>query len=249
MDEGTLEFMARHKLWTGVYKTRVRENDEISKFITFATILSKEIDRKIPDFLEEFGVENQVVNKAVDSVGMVLDTSLLKKIKETVKPVPRGLRKTVSAYLLRNAMIVKKVPFLYDPSSLKTDLKTNDSGSLKFAGKHKLWNKTIAVDIDGGDELKKFVEFAAAVDAEVMLKMPLFFKELGIDISEFDGMVDSIAAEINDSLPKSVNDTLPFVSTELRGLCAAYAVRISLSKNKFPYDFVKGKIKPLLKKL
>lgn len=250
MDEGTLEFVARHKSWTGIYRTRVRPTDEVSKFLTFAIVLDKEIDRKIPDLLSQYGVEKKTLEKAADSVSMILETDKIKAaMKIAIKPIPRAMRKMVSAYIVRNAMIAKGVPFRYDPSLITEAREFQTAGSLSFIAKHPLWSKKIEAEIKEGDSFTEFLKFAQKIDDEVMIKLPEFFKELGVDVTLFEGMVETVAEAIDEGLAKSVTDSLPFVSPEVRKLAAAYAVRTALQKNKLPYDYAKGKIKPLLKKL
>ncbi len=249
MEKGTLDFLASHRSWKAVYRSRVRPTDEISKFLTFATILDKEVERKIPDLLVELGVEKTKLKKARDSVGMVLDKNLKKAVRKAVTSVPRGLRRMILAYVMRNAMIVSEVPLAYDPSTVEESRTFKTAGRLRFQAKHKLWDKTIELEIEEGDHFRKFIEFAARIDDEVLLKLPFFFDKLGVDISRFEGMIDETKKAIDPGLGKKVMDTLPFVMPEVRGLAGAYAVRAALAKKKIPYEYRTEKIKKLVKEL
>jgi len=249
MDEGTLEFVARHKEWTGAYRTKMRPTDEPGKFIAFATIVDMEIERKMPDFLVALGVDKKRIEHAIGTAEMALNPEIGAAIKKAVKGVHEDVKGTVAAYIMRNALVAKGVPFRYDVSKIKSSRPSGAAGRISFVAKHKLWDKVIQFDIKETDQLHKLVAVAASLDDEITLKIPALLKEMGVNISSFDGIISKVKDSIDPNLGKGMVDALFEVPTEIREIAAAYAVREALVSKKLPYNYMKGTIKKLIKHL
>jgi hypothetical protein len=121
MEEGTLSFVADHPKWKAIYRTRVRPDDDIEKFITFAAVIEKEAQRKMEEFLIEKGAKKDELKAAVEAVKGAMDFS--KKDVTSSFKIDRSLKGLVLAWAVREALKDAKIPYEYKKGKIKPLLK------------------------------------------------------------------------------------------------------------------------------